>query len=378
MNKSLLILGSPKSIYIKQYIINVLKEKPIDVFLGGNHELDEDEKNFFSENNVKYINVYKIKGIYKYLPKIGILFGYVHNIKNILKNKKFDYIHIHYVGDQRLMKYVHKIYKRISKKLILTFWGSDILDINKETAKCIYGLIVQADIIVVPTIQMQVEFEKYFGKNFNYKIEHILFGNPVVQTYTEIKSDIDNIERYMPLQLPNNKTIIAVGYNGSPRHNHFKILEVLNTLPHRIKDKIFILIQAGYGGTPDYIYELKTYLKNINIDGVVLENFIDIKETIALKKRVDVFIHGQKTDALSSSVLEYMLLDTIVLNPKWIQYYEWKALGIEYIEYDEFSDIKNILVNMFDKKITKNENEIIIEENFSWIARKDEWQRLYD
>lgn len=377
MSKSLLIIGNPKSIYIKQYITNVLKGEKLDVYLGGSYDLKEEDKAFFSRHDVKYINLFKIKGIYQHLSKTGILLAYVHNLKNI-KKEKFDYVHIHYIGNHRLMKYIYKIYKKISHKLILTFWGSDILDINQKKARYIKGLIEQADTIVIPTIQMQTAFERNFGYAFNFKIKHCLFGNPVVQTYIDLKSNMDKIENCMPVDLPDNKKIIAVGYNGSPRQNHFKILETIDLLPYDIKDNIFVLVQAGYGGTTSYINDLKKYMNDMSFDGLVLEKFIDIQETIALKKRVDIFIHGQKTDALSSSVLEYMLMDSFVLNPKWIQYDEWKALGIKYIEYDDFPDIRNIVINILDNKVTKYQNEIIIEKEFSWMARKAEWQSLYE
>ncbi|MDD7513310.1 MAG: glycosyltransferase [Clostridiales bacterium] len=377
MSKSLLILGNPTSIYIKQYIINVLYEKELDVYLGGNYDLSEEDKVFFSKFDVRYINLFKIEGIYKYLSKAGILLGYVQNLKNI-KNGKFDYVHIHYIGNHRLMGYVYKIYKKIANKLILTFWGSDILDINQKKAGYIKGLLKQSDTIVIPTIQMQTAFKKYFGDEFNCKIKPCLFGNPVVQTYMDIKSDVDIIEQFIPIKLPDNKKVIAVGYNGSPRQNHFKILEILNSLPYEMKDNIFVLVQAGYGGTTDYKNDLKKYIDKMSIDGAVLEKFIDVKETIALKNRVDIFIHGQMTDALSSSVLEYILMGSFVLNPRWIQYDEWKALGIKYIEYDNFLDIRNIIINILENKVTKYHNEEIIEKNFSWEARKAEWQSLYE
>lgn len=378
MKRSILLLGNPKSIFIKQSILNVLKEIDLDIYVGGNTNLNKEDKEFYKNNNVEYINLFEVRGAYKYLPKIGVLFSYFHNIRKIAKNKKFDFLQIHYVGNQRFTKYTYRIYKMISHKLIITFWGSDILDIDEKKAKYIKGLVKQADTIVLPTAQMKFMFEKYYGEEFSYKIKHCIFGNPVVQTYIENKSELSDIEKYMPVELPKNKKIISVGYNGLPRQNHIKIIEAISTLPSKIKDNIIVLIQAGYGGNSEYINEIKNCFDTLNINGIVLENFIGMKETIALKKRVDIFIHGQKTDALSASLIEYILMDTFVLNPKWIQYNELKELGINYIEYQHFSDIKEILINIFENKIEKGQYDKVIEENFSWSARKKEWKSLYE
>ncbi len=129
----------------------------------------------------------------------------------------------------------------------------------------------------------------------------------------------------------------------------------------------------------NYIDELDEELQNMGVDFKILTEFMWEDEILNLKAYVDLFIHAQITDASSASLIEYLYLGKDVLNPSWIRYYEWEKFGIEYISYDDFSDLGGYIEKSLNGglDIDHQKNKKLIEEKFAWKNRKDEWKQVY-
>lgn len=377
---NILLIGSPDSIYIKQYIKNVLQPENAKIYLACNDSLDRETAEFYKNEKVVLSHIYQKSGALKKVPFIGTVVSFNKNIKRICKKENIDVIHIHYIGNKKLMKFSYKTLKKYSSKLILTFWGSDLFCLNKHTAKDLNGLLDASHKIVVPTESMRKKFHELYKRKYDQKIVSCLFGNPIVDKYIEMKNSDEEFGSINPFNIPKDKYVVSVGYNGSERQQHDSILLEMANLPCMIKENIFIIIQAGYGiNNSSYIDLLENIMKDSKLNYLIIDRYIDEKETIWLKKRVDLFIHGQVSDALSSSVLEYMYFKTNTLNPTWIQYLEWKALGLKYFEYDDFSDLCQYIEAIYNGEVfvEHEKNAEIIEKNFSWRAHANEWKSLY-
>lgn len=350
----------------------VLSSIDCKIFLIENENMDEIDMEYYNLYNVEFVNLFKKNHILKYLPKISNYLVFKKNLKELSRTAPLDYIHIHYVGNYSFMRVAYKIIRKSCKKLILTFWGSDILNINKSNAKKIKKLIKNADTLVCGTKPIHDEVIKQFGIDNESKIKKCIFGNVILtEENDELSEKINKKE----------KTVIAIGYNGSKRQQHIKVIKTLSGLPEQYKKNIYILVQASYGnGDIEYLKQVELELKNSGFEWEIITKYLNVSETIALRKNVDIFIHAQTSDAMSASVLEYIYYDTFVLNPKWIEYDEWKEMGINYIEYENFDDIRGLVIKIIDdsNKLLLGENKKIIKEQFSWLACADSWRRLYD
>lgn len=370
----ILIIGSPASIYTKYYITEVLLPLNANVFLSYNKKISDEDRKFYEKKGVVLVNLYEKSGALGRLPKISNLLCYLKNLKKYTLGGRIDCIHIHYIGNPKLMKYSYLFLRKYSSRLIATFWGSDILDIDRKRANQIKGLMTVSDKIVLSTYEMRKKFRDYYGNAFDEKIEACLFGNAIIEAATK-KQERTNTKK------DKNKLIISIGYNGSKRQQHLKVLEELNKLSNEIKEKIFIIIQMSYGiNDLSYKGEVEQKMNDYELDGEIIEEYLNIEETIELKSNVDLFINSQKTDALSSSVLEYMYFGAEVLNPEWINYRDWTDLDISFNKYKEFSDINKWIIKLLEgeKPTNHRRNKEIIEHNFTWKHNAKKWQSLYE
>ena len=67
----------------------------------------------------------------------------------------------------------------------------------------------------------------------------------------------------------------------------------------------------------------------------------------------------------------------VLINPTWINYSECKNLGIEYLEYEEWSQLPYIIRLALNYNNDKEKNRKILYDNFSWAAVKDEWDKVH-
>ena len=68
------------------------------------------------------------------------------------------------------------------------------------------------------------------------------------------------------------------------------------------------------------------------------------------------------------------------MNPAWIEYDELKKIGIEYIEYKEFSELNGIIENCIQEKININleKNRELIYDHYSWEALEEDWISVFN
>lgn len=375
--KKILLIGSASSIYMKQYIENVLLPLEMDIILISTSEIFDEEYTYYASRNIFVTYLFKKNKSVHHIKKLGNILAARYNLKNINKMVgEFDYVHFHYIGNQKLIKYLISIYKKMCKKIIVTFWGSDILNIDRNIAKRINPLLEVSDTIVLSTDSMINAFKSYFGDIYNNKITSILFGNPMIEFILNNNGSVEKEKR----KFSEDKINISIGYNGSKRQNHIDIIESIGRLDKDLRKKLFIIVQLSYGlNDTHYRNLIINNLKMYDLDFYIIDKFLDMKETLEFKYEVDIFIHGQDSDALSSSVLEYIYTGALVINPVWIDYKEWKELGITYKEYNDFYELTDILKNNIQKKnITENiSNKNIIEKIFSWKYQSNNWQKLY-
>ena len=177
-----------------------------------------------------------------------------------------------------------------------------------------------------------------------------------------------------------DKMSIAIGYNGHRRHQHLKVIDEFSKLSISQKNKLQLIIH--FVGYDDLAYEelLKNALKNCGIEYVFIARSLDFSEIAVLRLATDIFIHAQTTDGLSGSIRECLYAGTIVVNPVWIEYGELKKIGVEYIEYQEFSELNDIIENCIQEKISINleKNRELIYDHYSWEALEGDWISVFN
>ena len=131
--------------------------------------------------------------------------------------------------------------------------------------------------------------------------------------------------------------------------------------------------------TFSYMDELRAALTASGISYIIMDEMISLEQIAKLRCAMDIFIHAQVTDALSSTIREYIYAGTDLINPVWIRYDEFDRLGIEYCRYDDFDMLEECLKKLIDGeiRIDSERNSEIIYRNYSWDTVRNEWMDIY-
>lgn len=378
-SRRILLFGNPDSIFVKCFIESVLLDKGIEVFLTCNrlsHFIYED---FYVENDVKFIELYAGKKFFFRAPYIGEPIQFYYNIKRICRNNKFDSMIIHYMGNNRTLYFLGKFINRIAKSVVCVFWGTDILGTDKKYIKLLSPILDNAQYINLSTVEMRSKFKEIFNEKYDNKISSCLFGNAIIQ-YIDLILDKKNIENCREkYKIPSGSKVISIGYNSSERQQHLKVLAEIEKLDEEVKEKICLLFHFGYGhGSKLYCDSVIDFAKKTGCEVIVIEKFLDEKEMAEIRLITDVFVHAQISDALSSSLLEYLYSGTWVINPTWIKYNEWEEVGMDYVKYNTFGELTGILEKVLKSNILERKihNREIINNNYSWEVVAKKWKNL--
>lgn len=375
---NIVLVGDANDIWLKKYISYVL--------IGQNHNLtlctitNNVYQDFYRENNITVIEIAP-KGLVYKIPKVRF---YASNlkVKNIVKNiKDIDVLHVLWIDKVNLL-----FYKELSKKArygIFTYYGSDLLRMSLKTLKAYEPIMDKVDSFTVMIKSMQRKFLEVYGQQYAKRCIVLDFGNSNYKLIKEILAKESKSFCKKHFHMNEDKISIAIGYAGTPVHQHGKVIQELENLSSEIKSQIQIILHMPVSANnSEYIREISEQMDKINCDYVILKEFLPDNEIALLRCAIDIFVHSQVSDALSGTLLEYLYAGALLINPAWIQYDELKERGIKYVEYAEFPELTGIISEIvrnkqtyFDK-YTSDKKEL--EDMNSWEMVSAKWRKLYE
>lgn len=379
MKRKILLLGEPNSIWMKRCIeySGIIGNSDIYSFYTDTSEYDS----FYRKKGIK-VCVLKHNTIFDKIPKIRGLIRiaeYLLYVRGLQKKAGgFDVVHISFIGREKMLAL--RVLRKKTKKIVCTFWGSDLFRVPDKQLLKYRKAFEQTDVIMLSTSEMKEKFISVFGREFYRKILQLKFGVSGLEYI-----DPDNTPNAKKLlDVPENRTVITVGYNGKECQNHIKVIKALCNLEEQQKDRIFLLLPVTYGLTHEYRNKLIGSLNDLGCGYRLIEDFLDDEHLGQLREGTDVFIHAQTTDAFSASVQEYLYARKLVFNPVWIPYRDMKNKGIYYREYRDYSDLIKLLSDFLEKGVSKEErirmsqNSEIIWKLSSWESLSSGWNELYN
>ena len=383
--KKILIISPDSNHFVREYIENVLVKPDYDVTFFTISRNKADIK-FYEENNIKYIGIKKDNN----RTKIGNVKGYFKSYIWLINNRnQYDVIHIHFM-DVRFLSFCKGLLKSTAK-LVITFWGSDLLRdavSNYKTAQAFKPWIEKASAINLMDNHSKGVFDELYSDVNTDKAIVLDFGDSL---FDKIDKEVDTLgkdkakEKY---NLPIDKVIVHIGHNGSVAHQHIKLLETLNNLPQKYKDNLYLVMHFGYsiGG---YGYSKEEYIDAVNkaasdteIAYKIITDYITGKDMADFRLTADIMLYGQLTDAISASVVETVYAGGYFINPIWLDYSQFKEQGIKYAEYSEFEEIQEIIEQFLDgNRLSEKDlklNREAIKKLKGWDFLAPKWRELYE
>jgi hypothetical protein len=295
------------------------------------------------------------------------------------KMGKFDALHIHYVNKRKLV--ASRLIRHNTNQVIVTFWGSDLLGKTREELLSFEKYLTKVDKITLGSSEMSSYFNGIFSDSIRKKASVIRFG---VNSLEPIYNMEDNTNRLKEKwKIPLDKKVITIGYNGSERQNHNKVIKSIINIDKLEKKDLYLLLPMTYGLTSKYLSIIEENLNQTGIEYRILKDYLNSNEIAEICSITDIFVHAQDTDAFSASVQEYLCAGTIVLNPSWISYKELIDEDVKYWEYQSYDDLKKMLQYLLTDGISDDDRQCLIlnkEKMYklsSWSLLKEKWIDLY-
>lgn len=368
----ILLIGNADSVFVKAAIEHTLP--------NGNNTVS-----ILSPNNLQYREFYQQNNIHVYKElkrgKIPVLRWIIPCIKEVemLRKEQFDVIQIHFVTVQSLFR--NYLLKRGSMKTIASFWGSDIFRISPMCGQINKLLLRKVDAITLLTPKMKQKFWDFCGHKYDSRLYDVKFGISEFENISMVKKyDSKKIKKAM--NLPLDKAIFSIGYNGIREQQHLEVLEQIEKLPDSIQEKMHIILRLTYGKAPEgYLEKIHEVLKKLKCSSCCYTEFMTEEQIAMLEASTDVFIHAQTTDAFSATIQEHIFAGALLINPTWIDYQEMKDADIFYLEYSKFEQLTQIIIDYFDGYKYEEErkgNPQKIYQISSWKSVSPKWNKVYD
>lgn len=363
--KSILIIGYANTYFRREYVRNIKNENVVFDILSF--------EKCTEENRNLYGTVYECTSNQR--GKIKALCIYIKFMWIIIKMKKYDMIHIHFV--KAIESFFAYALKCKCKNLISTIYGSDFYRISNKKRKQLEKIFSASDIITVATSQLREDFNDAYKNRFDKKIAIIPFGNAMYD-----KIDLLNGQKGLKQEfdVPEDSFVITIGYNATKEQNHLEILQQIKAIEHCLPENYYLLIPLGYGDE-EYRKKIVNYFENINLKGVCLCQYYSISQAAKLRIISDIMIQLQNTDVLSNSMLEYIYAGNIVITGKWLPYSDVQDYIVTIDKLNDLSEsLKEILVNYEEHKarLIGSDGKNFIQMRYTWAVVKEKWLSLYD
>lgn len=349
-----------QSSYVNQVVRNCKMRMPdIHFSILSNSEEYLDEMAAYADHIYVYHTYTELYGILRDLPKYDV----------------FQMLWI-----ENIWVYFKELIREKCRCLNLCVGGSDLY--RARDAERVYkrSLIDMADTVSAETDATISAFVKSYPSAAG-KIRWVNFGIETLE-YLDRDCQIKVQEKKREMDIPNDRTVIMCGYNAGEAHQHLKMIRALDGMDVSVKNKIVLIFPMTYPkGQDAYIESVKRELHGSGIQSRILTDYRNPKAMAELEMMVDMLITVQKTDQLSSTMLETMYAGKVVIAGSWLPYGNLRERDIFFLSVDEIGNLTETVTEVvenyrvYSEKCADNKN--IVYEMSSWNIAVERWRGLW-
>jgi len=244
----------------------------------------------------------------------------------------------------------------MSNNIVISPWGSDLLRRDAISLKRLKTFYEKADFITLnatPNTQLGSLGKIVLGdfKIDPKKLVGSFWGSDLVDFAINSEDSIsqdDAKERFGLL----GQYVITCGYNKQESQQHKAIIQAIVQVRDQLPNNLTLLFPMNYGNwtiTEKYGEELKEECKKRNLHAMFITEFLSVEDLYKLRKATDIFVHVQTTDAGARSVYEYILCNKKIVHGSWVKYKkleEFKPLF--YFPVDTLENLGDVIVKAYN------------------------------
>ena len=332
---------------ILTFVKNLKKENPSAVI----HLLTNLKMDSITCHIKDYVTrVYQIREYSGRFRSVGILFNkslFLCQLFFLSITEKYDVVNIHFARPS-LLKAMPWL-NRMTKNIVITPWGSDVLRLEDEMAinrmRIIYSYA--SSVTVRPYSQAGIEI----AKKFHYDPLRMLplrWGLEYVDYIEEVKPNKSMEESKKRFGL-SDRYVITCGYSTAPSHRHEAIIDAVYSIKGQLPGNLTLLFPFTYGwGSQEYVQSIKDKCFSLNLDAVYVEEYLNFEDLYTLRMATDMFVHVQTTDAGASCVMQYILCRKKIVHGSWMKYADLEQFSpLFYYPVDRMEDLGKVILDAY-------------------------------
>lgn len=381
MRKRILVVGDLKNFHMYNYISQAIVKADAEIValhtLGTMQGFHEKFLSFYKENGVEVVlgvDPSTVRGRFhrfKFLKSAFTLFNSLGH---------FDVLHIQNMNSAYVLPSFFA--RKQFKKIVLTYWGSDLYRSNSVQRLMTLPLLQKADIITMMSKDMLDYFSKLsfvFSRHKN-KCQVIDFGDMLYPIIDKLKSgDVSVYKKEFGIN--EDRIVITIGYKGRPEMRQLE--SVLSLLPYQetIAHRVHLFFPLFTMEDKD-IEKLANALDKTSYQYTLYPEFMYEEQVSRLRVITGIFVNPQTTDALSNAMLESLYAGAAVANGSWLKYSILDDMGVLYYKFDTMDELGKVVSSLVDSIETIKKETIInrdkIYEISSWESLQKKWLALYN
>lgn len=370
--------------HVMEFVVNLKKKNPhVDITLIISPVSDEVSKELsIYVNRLVIHKTYSSKIVSHYITGgINALLCYTTFLWLHLRNR-FDIVDIHFV--KPYIKYAMPIIKRMTKNVVITPWGSDVMQIeNEKVIQALTKIYSQAKYVTVSKesqigqcvmTKFKVDPNKmvklgWGGESFDYMQENL----NIVTT--------ENAKERFGLR---GRYVITCGYNMRKTQRLEEIVSAIYSVKNQLPENLTLLFTLTYREVAamrrEYWQTVINKGKALGFDIVLVKDYLNIPDLLKLRMATDIFVHVQTTDAGSRSVMEYVLCNKKVVHGSWNKYlYLEKYKPSCYFPVEKMENLGACIVKAYQSQVEELPQEVrnIIMER-GWSHKMILWNGFFE
>lgn len=308
------------------------------------------------------------------------IFFYYHLIALGLKGK-FDIVDIHFANSG--VKFYMRLFKMISKNIVISPWGSDVLRVEGE--KNIKELAKIYSYARYVTTGKDTQSGKRLISTFNVSPEKLVklgWGGEFFD-YIEKNSNHMTTEDAKERFGLKGRYVITCGYNTQKEQRHEDIINAIYKVKDQLPQNLTLLFPFTYGRSPiadSYIGTLEEKCKELKIDYMAVKDHLDLPDLHKLRMATDIFVHVQTSDAGSRCVAEYILCNKKVVHGAWMKYSYLEGHKLSnFFLVEKMEQLSDCILNAYQADVEDLSQEVrnVLMER-SWNHKMTLWNSFFE
>ena len=381
--KKILIVGNWGTTHIRRFLRVLCENKEQNLIVDAfDTRIDENQGNECGVDNVYRVTASPCERVFYRIRKVGTYFAErkkTQVFEDIISHNDYDLVNIHFLP-ANVESYV-SIANKHGVKVMLTPLGSDVLRASKFS---------------LPSIKRAFDNTNYVSANkltgFYYKVKELFnvdenkfidlgYGSETLSTMLEMKGKYNREQFIAMLNIPYSDYYICCGYTASFAQRHKEMIEAIAANKSLLPSNFCLLIPLSYGSAKEELQrELSVLCNKFDLKYHIFTDYMTNKQVAALRYIANLMIHIQPTDAYNSSLQEFLLGGTDIINGKWLDYPSLERHGKPYYICESLVNLSETLSNVLSGRAQKvSLHPEIIDEITSnaWSNRIIKWVEFY-